>query len=114
MMTKVDIGCEIGRGWAVFKENMVLLILASLVAMLVGVLSCFILMGPMLAGMFLIVQRLLKNDPEKPKVGDTFKGFEYFVDTFLCILAIGIIVGILAPMSVFVAASLSMAIYGVV
>jgi len=105
MMTKIDIGTEIGRGWAVFKENMGLLILATLVAMLIGGVTCGILTGPMMAGVFLIVYRLLKNDPEKPKVGDVFKGFDYFLDTFLCFLVImiatsiisAILSGIIAP-----------------
>jgi len=88
-MTKIDIGSEIKRGWELFMApgNMVLLILVTLVAALLTLFSCLILAGPMVAGVFLIIQRLLKNDPEKPKVGDIFKGFDYFLNTFLFLLA---------------------------
>ena len=96
MINKIDIGAEISRGWTVFKENMALLIPVALIAGLLGGLTCGILAGPMMAGVYLIIRRLLQNDPVKPQIGDVFKGFEYFVDTLLCVIAIAIIIGILS------------------
>jgi hypothetical protein len=96
MTDKVDIGTEIGRGWELFKANMGLLILVNLIAGILGVFTCGILLGPMMAGNFLIIQRLLKKDPAVPLVGDVFKGLSYFLNTFLCILAFGIIAGIIS------------------
>jgi len=83
MATKVDIGKEVGRGWDLFKGNFGLLVQVNLLAMLVSSVSCGLLGGAMAAGNFLIVQRLLKNDPVKPQVGDLFKGFDYFLGTLL-------------------------------
>lgn len=94
MTGNVDIGTEIGRGWELFKANMGLLILVSLLTAIIGVCTCGILAGPMMAGEFLIIQRLLKKDPVVPVVGDVFKGFSYFLNTFLCVLAFWIISGI--------------------
>ena len=96
MAVKVAIGTEIGRGWELFKANMTLLILVGLLASLLAVLTCGILAGPMMAGQFLIIQRLLKKDPTVPAVGDLFKGFEHFLNTFVLIIVLAVISGVCA------------------
>jgi len=85
-LTKIDIGNELGRGWALFKENMGLLVISGLVMLLVSAVSCGILSGPMTAGMYLIVRRLMQNDPVKPQAGDVFKGFDFFVQTLVLLV----------------------------
>ena len=100
MVTKVDIGTEIKNGWELFKANMVLLILANLVAGLLTVFTCGILLGPMMAGLYLIIQRLLKKDPVTPQIGDLFKGFSYFLNTFLYMLILVVIMGVLGVIPV--------------
>ena len=104
MTDKVDLGKEIGRGWELFKANMGLFILVNLLAGVLGACTCGILAGPMMAGAFLIIQRLLKKDPTVPVVGDVFKGFSYFLNTFLCVLAFGIVGSIVSfiPLANFV------------
>ncbi|MCL1921312.1 MAG: hypothetical protein FWG50_09600 [Kiritimatiellaeota bacterium] len=93
MANRIEIGKEVGRGWELFKGNMGLLILVHLLMVVVSS-CCFILAGPMLVGEFLIAQRLLKKDPDVPTVGNLFKGFEYFLNAFLCFLAVAIVCAI--------------------
>lgn len=91
MANKVEIGTEIKCGWEIFKANMGLLILVNLLAGLLILLTCGVLAGPMMAGVYLIIQRLLKKDATVPVVGDIFKGFEYFLHTFLLVIVVGVI-----------------------
>ena len=89
-LTKMDIGTELGKGWKLFQPNMGLLIVAGLIATLVSAVTCGLLAGPLSAGFFLIVRRLIQNDPVKPQPGDVFKGFDFFVQALvlyvLCLL----------------------------
>jgi uncharacterized protein involved in cysteine biosynthesis len=80
---KLDIGNEFGRGWNLFNPNIGLLVLAGLIGGVLSLVTCGLLGGPMTAGLLLIVRRLQKNDPIKPQVGDIFKGFDYFLQSFL-------------------------------
>jgi hypothetical protein len=89
--TQIDIGMELGRGWNLYKANMGLLVVAVLIGMAVSGLTCGILSGPMGAGLFLIIQRLMQNDPIKPQAGDVFKGFDFFLQAFLCFLIVGVV-----------------------
>ncbi|MEM7392235.1 MAG: hypothetical protein AAF492_07785, partial [Verrucomicrobiota bacterium] len=47
--------------------------------------------GPMIAGLIMIILRLLDGDAEKPQIGDVFKGFDVFLNSFLFCLIWGII-----------------------
>lgn len=87
---QIDIGVELGKGWDLYKANMGLLVVAGLIGMAVSGLTCGILGGPMGAGMFLIIRRLMQKDPVKPQAGDVFKGFDLFLQTFLCFLIISV------------------------
>ena len=83
MAAKFDFGTEMSNGFNLFKENMGLLILASFLASLLGLLTCTVLMGPLYIGVLLIIGRLMKKDGSTPQVGDIFKGFDYFLNAFL-------------------------------
>ena len=85
-LTKIDIGAELAKGWKLFQQNMGLLIIASVIALLVSAVTCGILAGPLMAGMLLVVRRLVQNDPVKPQSGDVFKGFDYFVQALILIV----------------------------
>lgn len=85
-MKQIDIGAELEKGWNLFKPNMGLLIVAGFIASLVSVATCLILAGPLSAGIFLVVRRLLQNDPVKPQAGDVFKGLDLFVQALLVFL----------------------------
>ena len=90
MAKQIEIGTVIGRGWELYKGNMGLLILANLLLLVVSAFTCGVLAAPMIAGNYLIIQRLLKKDPVRPQVGDLFKGFEYFLNALL-IMLVGIV-----------------------
>jgi len=83
MAAKFDFGTEMSNGFNLFKENMGLLILASFLASLLGILTCTVLMGPLYIGVLLIIARLMKKDGSTPQVGDIFKGFDFFLNSFL-------------------------------
>lgn len=93
-MGTVDIGKAFNEGWKLFKENMGVCILATLVASLVVGVSCGICAGPMLCGVFMVLRRLLKNSEPKPSVGDVFKGFDLFLPSFLLLLVCGLCFGL--------------------
>ena len=99
-LTKIDIGAELGKGWRLFQPNMGVLIVASLIATLVSAVTCGILSGPLMAGMFLVVRRLMKDDPVKPQPGDVFKGFDYFVQALIMIVLCLVVVFLLAMIPV--------------
>jgi len=83
---KLDIGKEFSRGWNLFKDNMSVLIVAGLIGGLLSIVSCGVLSGAMTAGLLLIVKRLQQGDAVKPQPGDIFKGFDYFLQSFLFFL----------------------------
>jgi hypothetical protein len=83
MAAKFDFGLEMGNGFNLFKENMGILILTSFIASLLGLLTCTVLMGPLYIGVLLIIDRLMKKDNPAPQVGDLFKGFDFFLNSFL-------------------------------
>ena len=99
-LKKIDIGEELGKGWRLFQPNMGVLIVASLIATLVSAVTCGILSGPLMAGMFLVVRRLMKDDPVKPQPGDVFKGFDYFVQALIMVVLCLVVVFLLAMIPV--------------
>jgi hypothetical protein len=99
-LKKINIGNELGRGWALFKPNMGTLIVAGLICVIVSLVTCGILGGPLMAGMYMVVMRFLKNDPQKPQAGDVFKGFDVFVQALLVIVFTIVIVAVLSVIPV--------------
>ena len=96
-LKKIDIGNEIGRGWELFKANMGLLIVAGLICVLVGAVTCGLLVGPLMAGMYMVLRRLIKGDPVQPQAGDVFKGFDVFVQALL-VIVLAFVIGMLLGM----------------
>lgn len=93
---QIDIGVELGKGWELYKANMGLLVVATLIGMVISGLTCGILGGPMSAGLFLIVKRLLANDPVKPQAGDVFKGLDFFLQALILFVLLGVASFVLA------------------
>ena len=86
----VDFGGWINKGFTMYKENAVALIVAGLIAgLLIGV-TFGILAGPMIAGLTLMTIRIY--DGEKVEIGDVFQGFQFFLPSFLFILVWGFII----------------------
>lgn len=66
-----------------YKKHFGILIPVSLIGGLLSVCSMGILAGPMAAGMVLILFRLLDGKDPLPNITDIFKGFDYFLPSFL-------------------------------
>lgn len=93
-----DIGSKFGdyiqNGFELYKDNLSVLILSSLIAYLLTGVTLGILAGPMFAGMVKIVLRLHDKEQPPPVVGDVFQGFQQFLPTFLFALVWGLIIGV--------------------
>ena len=93
---KVNFGEWIEKGFNLYKENFITLVLASLIAVVLSVVTVGILFGPMWAGILLITLALFDNKKPKPEVGDLFKGFNYFLNTFLFVIVWGIVLFVIS------------------
>jgi uncharacterized membrane protein len=91
---KVDIGGWLGEAWEAYKANFGLLLVSTLVAGLLGALTCGVLFGPMVAGLTLVVLRLLRRQEPAPQVGDVFKGFDFFLQSLLLAVVVGVALGL--------------------
>jgi len=90
---KVDVkfGEWIQKGFELFKANAIVLIVATLLAVIIGGATGGILSGPMFAGVCLIALALVDKKEPKPDIGAVFKGFDYFLNSFLFFLVWGIL-----------------------
>ena len=100
MATKLEFDQLIKDGFNLFKENMGLLVGASLIASLISSFTLFILAGPMTVGVLLLTRNCLKKKQEQPEIGDIFKGFSSFLDSFLLTLIYFVLSGMLATIPV--------------
>ena len=93
-MDKVDVkfGEWIEQGFNLYKENFGILVLASLIAVIVSSITVGILAGPMAAGVLLIVFQLYDRKESQPEVGTLFRGFDFFLNSFLFFVVWGIAV----------------------
>ena len=91
-MEKVEVkfGEWIENGFNLYKDNFGILVLASLIAVVLSAVTIGVLAGPMFAGVLLITLGLFDKQEPKPEVGDVFKGFGYFLNSFLFVLVWGI------------------------
>lgn len=89
--TDVKIGAWIEQGFDLYKKHIGVLLVPSLLAVVLSLVSIGILAGPMMVGMILIVFKLMSNAEARPEPGDVFQGFNYFVQAFLFVLVWGLI-----------------------
>ncbi len=105
-MTNGDMQTKIGdwirQGWELYKANLDVLLVASLLAVLLSIVSVGILGGPMMAGMAWIALALLDKKTPKPQNGDVFRGFDFFLPSFLLFLAGGVALVIVCSILSFV------------
>jgi uncharacterized membrane protein len=85
---EVKLGEWIQGGFDLYKENLGLLLLANLLAAVIGLATCYVLLGPMMAGVILLTMRLHEKTPPKPEVGMIFKGFDFFLPSLLVIVSV--------------------------
>ena len=91
----VKLGEWIEAGFNLYKNNFTTLVLAALIALVLSTVSVGILTGPMVGGLIMITLQLLRKEMPKPDAGAVFKGFGYFLNTFLftVIWGIAILIG---------------------
>ncbi len=91
-MDKVDVkfGEWIEKGFSLYKENFGILVLVSLIAVIVSAVTVGILAGPMAAGVLIIVFQLHDRKESHPEVGTLFRGFDFFLNSFLFFIIWGI------------------------
>ncbi len=65
-----------------YRKNLLVFILASIIVLTLGVFTLFILMGPLQAGLLMMILSSIKNK-EKPKFDDLFKYFNRFVSLLI-------------------------------
>jgi hypothetical protein len=82
----VKFGPWFEEAWNLFKNNLGVLAVASLVAALLSVLTLGILLGPMMAGLVIMVLALKDGRIPVPAAGEVFSGFKFFLPTFLFFL----------------------------
>jgi hypothetical protein len=96
-MSKVQVkfGEWIENGFNLYKTNFGTLVLASVFVVVIGAITAGILAGPMLAGLALVTLQLLDRKEPRPEAGKVFKGFDYFLQSFLFVVVwgIGILIG---------------------
>ena len=87
----VKFGEWIQQGWELYKANIGAWIVASLLAIVISVATLGILSGPMMAGLAWMALVLVDRKEPKLQMGDVFKGFDYFLQSFLFYLVWGVI-----------------------
>jgi len=89
-IVEVKFGEWFDKGFTLYKENFGLLVLSSLVFCLLSGITLGILLGPMMAGLILIIFSLVDRSDPEPGVSMLFKGFDFFIQSFLLCLVWGI------------------------
>ncbi len=85
------VGTTFNRGLEIYKKNFVPLLLATLLAVVIGSIACGICTAPLSCGVFMMVLSALRNNESKLQAGDVFKGFQKFVPAFVASLALYLI-----------------------
>jgi hypothetical protein len=78
------------RTWQLFQAQALTFILASLLVLVLMVVSIGILTGPLLVGYIELVRKAGRNEPIA--VGDVFKGFDFFASSFFASILVGLMV----------------------
>jgi uncharacterized membrane protein len=89
---QVKFGDWIENGFNLYKANFGVLVVASLIAVLLGSITFGILAGPMMAGLCVITLQLIDKKKPEPTPGSVFQGFEYFLNALLFVVVWGVII----------------------
>ena len=96
-MEKVDVRFVewIEEGFNIYKNNFGTLVLASVITLVLSMVTIGVLTGPMIAGLVIVTLQLLRKEHPEPDAGKVFRGFDYFLNAFLfvAIWGIAILVG---------------------
>jgi hypothetical protein len=91
-MQKVEVrfGKWIEEGFNLYKNNFGTLVLTSVIALVLSTVTIGLLTGPMIAGLVIVTLQLLRQEEPRPEAGRVFRGFDYFLNSFLFIVVWGI------------------------
>ena len=89
---RLNLGDCFENGFRLYKENMLILIPATFIALLLSLVSAGILAGPMLTGLFMSALALLRHKDPKPEILDVFNGFRFFLNAAIFFLGWGLVV----------------------
>jgi len=89
---QVKFGDWIENGFNLYKANFGVLVVASLIAVLLGTVTFGILAGPMMAGILMITLQLVDKKKPAPTASTVFKGFDYFLNALLFVVVWGAII----------------------
>ena len=86
---------SLSESWNVFKDDVVLYVIASLLVLVVSAVSLGLLSGPMVVGFIKLVDKRIRG--EAGTATDVFDGFSHFGASFIAtiLIAIGVFVGFL-------------------
>lgn len=82
--SNIRLGDWLGGGWQVYKENWLLMSLATLLAAFLGVVTLGILAGPLLMGLYGMAFKTMRG--ERPVISDLFNWQGRFIQAFLAFL----------------------------
>ncbi len=88
-------GDWIKEGFDLYKNNLGMLVVAFLIALILSIVTGGILLGPMSAGLIVIVLKLIREEPPPPEIGEVFNGFQFFLPSFLFVLVWGLLSAII-------------------
>ena len=85
-----SVGNSFNRGLEIYKKNFAPLLVATLLANLIGGVTCGICSAPLTCGVFAMVLVALRGGGAI-QIGDVFKGFQKFAPAFVSVLVLAII-----------------------
>lgn len=88
----VDIGKLFQRTWQLFQSKPVEHLVASLIVLVLSVVTLGVLMGPLAVGQIRMVEKQQRG--ETPRIEDVFAGFSSFGPAFLTSLIVAVAVGV--------------------
>ena len=89
----LDIGQAFRRGWDLFVQDIGALVVGTLIALALSVVTLGILAGPLFAGLYGMVARRVR-DGRPAEVGDVFAQMDRFWAFFAAALVLGILIGL--------------------
>ena len=79
---------SLSESWKLFKDDVVLYVIASLLVLVISVVSLGLLSGPMLVGFIKLVDKRIRG--EAGTATDVFDGFSHFAASLVAMILIGI------------------------
>ena len=91
VQTKIRLVDWLSGGWQVYKENWLLMSLATLLGSFLGSITLGILAGPLLMGLYRMAFKTMRG--ERPEMGDLFNWEGRFLHAFLLALICALVYG---------------------